>query len=86
MKEKMEIDDEKKTVTITGVDGDPMKLYKVYVVKLEVQPNEDGNGSCVIITLTYEKLNPTSPPAYKYLDFLESVTLDISHSVSSAAA
>ncbi|CAI0434126.1 unnamed protein product [Linum tenue] len=86
LKEKTFFDDEKKLVTVIGADGDPMKLYKVYIGKFEMKPKDDddagGNGCFVTITVEYEKLNLASPPAYKYLDFLESVVHDLGEALA----
>ncbi|CAL1386241.1 unnamed protein product [Linum trigynum] len=87
LKEKMLFDDEKKLVTLIGLEGDAMKLYKVYTAKFEIKPKDvagggSGNGSIVSITVEYEKLNPSCPPPYKYLDFLESAFQDITEAVA----
>ncbi|CAI0434120.1 unnamed protein product [Linum tenue] len=82
LKERMLFDDEKKLVTVIGVDGDPLKLYKVYIGKFEMKPKDDGAGCFVTITVEYEKRDPASPPAYKYLDFLESVVQDLGEALA----
>lgn len=74
-KEKVEVDDEKKLVTLTALDGHCLNLYKSYKVIFQVTPKSEGGS--VKITLDYEKLNENIPPPNKYLDLVVNLIKDL---------
>ncbi|XP_057956591.1 MLP-like protein 28 [Malania oleifera] len=82
-KEKVTIDDEKKTVRMVFFEGDPMKDYKVYNVVIQVIPK--GEGGVVKWTLEYERRSESIPPPHRYLDFVTKLTKDLDASLLSAA-
>ncbi|KAG8633550.1 MLP-like protein 328 [Manihot esculenta] len=79
-KEKTEVDEEKKVVTIIGLEGDAFKLYKVYTAIWELTSN--GEGSLTKLTLEYEKLNEDVPVPNNYLDLIISMTKDIDEEIT----
>ncbi|KAJ9166950.1 hypothetical protein P3X46_021639 [Hevea brasiliensis] len=79
-KEKIEFDEEKKIVTIIGLEGDVFKICKVLIVTWKLTPK--GQGSLAKVTLEYEKLNENVHVPYKYLDFVISMTRDIDEGIS----
>ncbi|WCJ33563.1 Polyketide cyclase/dehydrase and lipid transport superfamily protein [Euphorbia peplus] len=82
-KEKIEVEEEKKLVKLTGLDGDVFKIYKVYIAKWHIIPK--GDGYAAKITIEYEKLNPDVPTPQNYLDFLANFTKDIDSGLVAAA-
>ncbi|GLT36911.1 hypothetical protein SLA2020_112570 [Shorea laevis] len=66
-KEKVELDEESKTVRLVGLEGDLFNHYKSYVVTLKVIPK--GQGGVVKLTIELEKLKEDAADGYKYLDF-----------------
>jgi hypothetical protein len=75
MKEKVEVDEEKKLVILTALDGHCLNLYKSYKIIFQVTPKSEG-GSVKII-LDYEKLNGNIPPPNKYLDLIVNLSKDL---------
>ncbi|KAF2316800.1 hypothetical protein GH714_042141 [Hevea brasiliensis] len=67
-KEKIVLDDDKKTVTLIGLEGDLLKIYEVYNVIWQLTPK--GQGSLAKLILEYEKLNENVPAPRIYLDFV----------------
>ncbi|KAI9079826.1 hypothetical protein K1719_038236 [Acacia pycnantha] len=63
-KERVEVDEENKTITYTALGGNVMELYKSYrfIVKAEM------NGTFKL-RIEYEKINEEVPPPHKYLHF-----------------
>ncbi|WCJ33564.1 Polyketide cyclase/dehydrase and lipid transport superfamily protein [Euphorbia peplus] len=82
-KEKIDVDEEKKLVKLTGLEGDVFKLYKVYNGTWHIIPK--GQGVVAKITIEYEKLNPHVPTPQNYLDFLVNFTKDIDSGLVTAA-
>ncbi|XP_031261136.1 MLP-like protein 31 [Pistacia vera] len=75
-KEKIEVDDQKKSVTLVGLDGDVFKNYKNWKATFQATPKDEK--SCVVKhILQYEKLNENVPEPHAYLDFMVKVTQDI---------
>ncbi|KAH7516335.1 hypothetical protein FEM48_Zijuj10G0124100 [Ziziphus jujuba var. spinosa] len=74
-KEKVEIDDENKKVTLVCLEGHCLDHYKSYKASFKVTPK--GESGVVAITLNYEKRQNDSPDANKYLQFLVNVIRDI---------
>ncbi|KAB2624187.1 MLP-like protein 34 [Pyrus ussuriensis x Pyrus communis] len=76
-KEKVEIDEANKRVSLEALEGSHvLDNYKSYKVTYQViTPNSEG--SSVKITLEYEKLSENDPPPQKYLSFLVNVIKDV---------
>ncbi|KAL4569433.1 hypothetical protein LXL04_025071 [Taraxacum kok-saghyz] len=70
-----EIDEGKKSVTFKALDGDLLKIYKIFVVHIHVDTY--GSNNLVTWTIEYEKLSPDVPDPDKLFDFFEKVTKDI---------
>ncbi|XP_057961266.1 kirola-like [Malania oleifera] len=75
LKEKTEVDDEKKMVTFVVLEGDVMKNYKS--IKFIVQVLEKGEGSSVKLGAEFEKLNERVPYPHKYLILAHKVAKEI---------
>ena len=67
-KEKVEVDDANKKVTLTALKGHCLDLYKTYKVIYQVVPKSEVGS--VKVTIEYEKLNENVPPPTKYIDFI----------------
>ncbi|KAG2708412.1 hypothetical protein I3843_05G174100 [Carya illinoinensis] len=74
-KEKVELDDANRAATLVGIEGDPMKYYKIFKATYQAIPK--GNGSLAKLTIVYEKLREDMPPPIKYLNMMVSLTKDI---------
>ena len=75
LKEKTEVDEENKIMTLTALEGSHLlNLYKSF--KQIVRAIPKGEGSLVKITIEYEKLNESVPDATKYLNFATHVVKD----------
>ncbi|XP_068327980.1 MLP-like protein 329 [Pyrus communis] len=76
-KEKVEIDEANKRVSLEALEGSHvLDNYKSYKVTYQViTPNSEG--SSVKITLEYEKLSENDPPPQKYLGFVVNVIKDV---------
>ncbi|XP_057986572.1 MLP-like protein 328 [Hevea brasiliensis] len=81
-KEKIVLDEEKKMVTIIGLEGDVFKICKVYTAIWELITK--GQGSLAKLTLEYEKLNENVPVPHNYTDLVISMTKDIDEGISMA--
>ncbi|KAK6927860.1 Bet v I/Major latex protein [Dillenia turbinata] len=57
------VDDQKKSITYSVVDGDLKKLYKSFLFKSEI------NGNTLKWTMEYEKANEEAPDADLYIAF-----------------
>ncbi|CAN0908716.1 MLP-like protein 328 [Linum grandiflorum] len=84
LKERVEFDDGKKTMKVHGLEGDVMKLYKVYNGIFEFVSEDNGDGVAKL-TIEYEKLDPKFPAPTKYLDFVISFLKDIDAGLAKAA-
>ncbi|KAJ7954244.1 MLP-like protein 28 [Quillaja saponaria] len=75
-KEKLEFDDETKSVSFVGLEGDVMKDYKV--LKPKYQCISKGEGSCLLkMTLEYERASENIPTPDKYKRFMADLAKDI---------
>ncbi|XP_065854855.1 MLP-like protein 328 [Euphorbia lathyris] len=74
-KERVEVEEDKKLVRLTGLEGDVLKIYKVYKSTWHIIPK--GDGYTAKIAIEYEKLNPEVPAPHNYLDFLVRFTKEI---------
>ncbi|KAJ7942969.1 Major latex protein domain containing protein [Quillaja saponaria] len=75
-KERVEVDEENKTVSLTAVEGHVLDLYKKYKVNFKVTP-KTSEGGLMKITVEYEKKNYSIPDPNKYLQFVIHVVQDI---------
>ncbi|CAN1747912.1 MLP-like protein 328 [Linum perenne] len=80
-KERVEFDEKNKIVKLNGLEGDLMKVYKVYnsifefVSKSEFVSSESGGGGGVAkLAIEYEKLDSSFPAPTKYMDFMINLT------------
>ncbi|KAG8366733.1 hypothetical protein BUALT_Bualt17G0110100 [Buddleja alternifolia] len=69
------IDEEQKSVTFKVIEGDLMKVYKTF--KLRVHVDTNGEDNLVTWTLEYEKLHEDVPDPHTLMDFCLKVTKDI---------
>lgn len=74
-KEKIEVDEINKSVTMIALEGHVMELYKSYKFTAKAIPK--GERCLVALNLYYEKLKPEVTPPQKYLDLLISVVKDV---------
>ncbi|XP_041009777.1 MLP-like protein 28 [Juglans microcarpa x Juglans regia] len=74
-KEKVELDDANRAVTLVGIEGDVMNYFKSFKGTYQVTPK--GNGSLVKLTLEYEKLTEEVPAPIKYHNMMVTMTKDI---------
>ncbi|CAN1747909.1 MLP-like protein 328 [Linum perenne] len=72
-KERVEFDEKNKIVKLNGLEGDLMKVYKVYNSIFEFV-SKSGGGGVAKLAIEYEKLDPSSPPPTKYMDFIINFT------------
>ncbi|KAG7592710.1 Bet v I/Major latex protein [Arabidopsis thaliana x Arabidopsis arenosa] len=76
IKEKIEVDEENKSVSFVALDGDVLKQYKTYKITLDVVPKDDQ--VCIAKwTWEYEKLNDDVPPPTRYTAFVADYTRDL---------
>ena len=75
IKDKVEIDDENKSVTFSAIEGDLFKSYKSY--KATVKITTTAEGALAKVTVDYEKLNEDVPAPDKYLDFVLNILKDV---------
>ena len=76
MKERVEIDEENKSMTVFVFDGDVMENYSSFKCNLQIIPKLHGR-SIARWSWEYEKLNSDSPAPNKYMDFAVYLTRDI---------
>lgn len=75
IKDKVEIDDENKSVTFSATEGDLFKSYKSF--KATVKITTTAEGALAKVTVDYEKLNEDVPAPDKYLDFVLNILKDV---------
>jgi len=75
IKDKVEIDEENKSLTFTALEGDLLAHYKSYKATVKINPKAEGCLMKVIVD--YEKLTSDVPVPDKYLDFVVSLVKDI---------
>ena len=75
IKERLEFDDETKTIKLVGLEGDVFKQYKSFVPIYELTPKGEG---CLAKTIVeYEKLNENVPAPDKYLAMAVNIAKEI---------
>ncbi|KAJ4849872.1 hypothetical protein Tsubulata_045307 [Turnera subulata] len=67
-KERVEVDEANNIVKLTGLEGDPLKIYKVLNPTYNLEPKGEGR-SLATLTLEYEKVNENVPNPDIYIDF-----------------
>ncbi|XP_010552706.1 PREDICTED: major latex protein 146 [Tarenaya hassleriana] len=75
MKERVEVDDENKSMTVFVFEGDVMEHYRSFKCSLRIIPKL--HGSIARWSWEYEKLHSDSPAPNKYMDFAVNLTKDI---------
>ncbi|XP_028759037.1 MLP-like protein 328 [Neltuma alba] len=73
-KERVEVDEENKTLTYIALGGNVMELYKSYRLILKVEMN-----GTVKLRIEYEKTNGEVPPPHRYLQFSLNLLKEIEH-------
>ncbi|KAJ0247638.1 Polyketide cyclase/dehydrase and lipid transport superfamily protein [Hirschfeldia incana] len=76
IKEKIEVDEENKSVSFLAIEGDVLQQYKSYKITLDVVPR-DGGVCIAKWKWEYEKLNDDVPPPIKYIPFVADYTRDL---------
>ncbi|KAM7468621.1 hypothetical protein LguiB_016183 [Lonicera macranthoides] len=70
VKEKIEIvDEEKRTLSYSVIEGDLLKYYKNFKAHLMVTPKGEGKGSTVKYTCEFEKASEEIPDPHLIRDF-----------------
>ena len=72
----MVYDDKNLAITVIGLGGDVFKQYKIFNGTYQVI-SKDPEHSLAVLTIEYEKRDPSSPYPYKYLDLMNKLTKDI---------
>jgi hypothetical protein len=62
------------------LEGDVMKIYKVYRPVWQLTPK--GSGCLAKLTIEYEKLHPEVPVPEIYVDLMVHMTKDIDEALS----
>ncbi|KAJ4833369.1 hypothetical protein Tsubulata_045570, partial [Turnera subulata] len=81
-KEKVEVDEANMTVKLIGLEGDPMKIYKVFNPMYKVEPK--GQGTLATLSIEYEKVNENVPNPDNYVDFMVSHFKEIAAAIGNA--
>lgn len=76
LKEKREFDDENKTVTHIGIEGEVFNYYKSWKGSWRAV-HRDGGPAVAKIIIVSEKLNESLPHPVNYLDLMANMTKDI---------
>ncbi|GLT36906.1 hypothetical protein SLA2020_112520 [Shorea laevis] len=79
-----EIDSKNTSVTFVVIEGDVLKAYKSFLLKLGVTPK--GEGSVAHWTLVYEKLNADIPHPESLLEFCSQVSKEMDAHLTSGQA
>ncbi|KAJ4844899.1 hypothetical protein Tsubulata_015072 [Turnera subulata] len=81
-KEKVEVDEANMTVKLIGLEGDPMKIYKVFNPMYKVEPK--GQGTLATLSIEYEKVNENVPNPDIYVDFMVKHSMEIAAAIGKA--
>ncbi|KAL5778886.1 hypothetical protein ACOSQ2_009623 [Xanthoceras sorbifolium] len=76
-KERVELDEANKTVSLVGLEGDIFKYVKSWTTVFKAIPKADGSGSVANVTIEYEKLHDAIADPKAYMEFLTSVVKDV---------
>ncbi|EOY01017.1 MLP-like protein 28 [Theobroma cacao] len=71
------IDSENNSITFRVIEGDLMKEYKSFVIKIQATPKREGEGSIVHWTFEYEKLHEGIAHPETLLEFAVQVSKDM---------
>lgn len=76
VKEKVDFDDESKTMTCSGLEGEQIfKMYKMFKAIYQALPKDEG---CFVrLAIEYEKHNKNIPAPTKYIDLMTKVVKDM---------
>ncbi|KAH7565002.1 hypothetical protein ACOSQ2_021282 [Xanthoceras sorbifolium] len=76
-KERVELDEANKTVSLVGLEGDVFKYFKSWKPVLKATPKADGSGSMANLTIEYEKLHDAIADPKAYMELLTSIVKDV---------
>ncbi|KAL6192666.1 hypothetical protein ACLB2K_033752 [Fragaria x ananassa] len=76
-KEKVEIDDANKKVSLTALDGHVLEKYKSYKIIFQVIPKSNQGANVAKITLEYEKHNESDQLPNNYFNVVVNIIKDI---------
>ncbi|KAL5756538.1 hypothetical protein ACOSP7_020980 [Xanthoceras sorbifolium] len=76
-KERVELDESNKTVSLVGLEGDIFKYFKSVKAVLKATPKPDGSGSVAHLTIEYEKLHDAIADPKAYMELLTSIAKDV---------
>ncbi|ONI31737.1 hypothetical protein PRUPE_1G327400 [Prunus persica] len=74
-KEKVEYNDENKSITLNGVEGDVFKYFKSF--KPVYQFTQKDEGSIATLSIAYEKLNDNVAAPDKYVGLMVNIVKDL---------
>lgn len=74
-KEKVEYNDENKSITLNGVEGDVFKYFKSF--KPVYQFTQKDEGSIATLSIAYEKLNDKVAAPDKYVGLMVNIVKDL---------
>ncbi|VVA14538.1 PREDICTED: MLP, partial [Prunus dulcis] len=74
LKEKAEYNDEKKSITLNGVEGDVFKYFKSFKPVYQFTQKE---GSIATSSIAYEKLNDNVAGPDKYVGLMVNIVKDL---------
>ncbi|KAJ7967037.1 MLP-like protein 28, partial [Quillaja saponaria] len=76
VKEKVVLNDEDKSVTMIGLEGDMFQEFKAMKTVLHANPKGEGN-SLVKVSIEYEKIKEEIPTPNNYLNLVVNIIKDI---------
>ncbi|KAJ7942975.1 MLP-like protein 28, partial [Quillaja saponaria] len=76
VKEKVVLNDEDKSVTMTGLEGNVVQEFKAMKIVLHANPKGEGS-SLVKVSIEYEKIKEEIPTPNNYLNLLVNIIKDI---------
>ncbi|XP_021823272.1 MLP-like protein 28 [Prunus avium] len=74
-KEKVEYNDENKSITLNGVEGDVFRYFKSF--KPVYQFTQKDEGSTATLSIAYEKLNDNVAAPDKYVGLMVNIVKDL---------
>ncbi|KAL6186941.1 hypothetical protein ACLB2K_043059 [Fragaria x ananassa] len=77
IKEKVEIDEANKRVSLTALEGHVLDKYRSFKIIYHVIPKSNEGADLVKVTLEYEKHNESDQPPNNYLSFVVNIIKDI---------
>ncbi|KAK3211999.1 hypothetical protein Dsin_016705 [Dipteronia sinensis] len=76
-KERVELDEANKTVSLIGLEGDIFNYFKTWKPVFKATPKDDGSGSVANLTIEYEKLHDGVADPKAYIEFMTSIAKDV---------